>query len=232
MKATFRSIDGYGGRYTISNKGKVFDRKSQRFLKSRMVSKAGNNPVRVCDLCDSEGKRKTVQIHSLVAKYFVKNPNNYTNVWHKDNNRLNNNAWNLIYIDNKLNRHLSCKKQYKGGRRKIVAGKFNAIVFLNNLQNRGIDEDNILKYYETSDLNYVWAVFENNKSKLNKYDSEVVWKAFDYYLDRIDRGLVCNYQAKVLLDCVDFELKKYTCQTGFKEISIAKLNEFDVGLFV
>lgn len=48
-----------------------------------------------------KGKQYTLYTHKLVAEYFLENPNNYCTVHHKDGNKLNNNVWNLEWIDTK-----------------------------------------------------------------------------------------------------------------------------------
>lgn len=47
------------------------------------------------------GKYKLLYLHRLVARYFVDNPNGYTNVCHRDGNKENNNASNLYWSDGK-----------------------------------------------------------------------------------------------------------------------------------
>ena len=49
------------------------------------------------------------KVHRLVAEYFVKNPNPnvYTEVNHKDENKQNNNDYNLEWCDRKYNTYYS-----------------------------------------------------------------------------------------------------------------------------
>lgn len=46
-----------------------------------------------------KGKQYTLYTHRLVAEYFLENPNHYNLVHHKDGNKLNNNLFNLEWID-------------------------------------------------------------------------------------------------------------------------------------
>lgn len=49
------------------------------------------------------GKQKTVYLHSLVANAFLDNPNNYNEINHKDENKLNNTVDNLEWCDHNYN---------------------------------------------------------------------------------------------------------------------------------
>lgn len=71
--------------YEISNYGKVFNKKTGKFIKS---SVAGTGYLSVC-LYRDDGRRVFRFIHRLVAEAFVPNPNNYECVNHIDENRLN-----------------------------------------------------------------------------------------------------------------------------------------------
>lgn len=213
MKLNYCEIIGFDGRYSISNKGKVYDLIKNKFVKNRIITTKRGTKVIICDLILQRKKKTSIQVHSTVAKYFVKNPNNYMNVWHKDKNPLNNNAWNLIYIDSKLTRQLTCKNQYKGGRKKLNTEIQNTINFLQNLDKKGIDEQNIVSYYETKNISYIWEIYTNNINRLCRFDTETVHNAFEYYIDRVKRGIVCNYQFKILLECIHYEQKKNTLET-------------------
>lgn len=93
----WKDIDGYNGKYQISNKGEVrsFSRwKNGDLLKGGQCGNPG--PYRFVGLV-GEGRKdvKHFYIHRLVAKYFVDNPNEYNEVNHIDGNTLNNCAENL-----------------------------------------------------------------------------------------------------------------------------------------
>jgi hypothetical protein len=93
----WKDIDGYNGKYQISNKGEVrsFSRwKNGDLLKGGKCGKPG--PYRFVALVGESRKDvKHFYIHRLVAKYFVDNPNGYNEVNHIDGNTLNNCAENL-----------------------------------------------------------------------------------------------------------------------------------------
>ena len=54
---------------------------------------------------DDFGNRKTIKTHRLVAMAFLPNPNNYTDVNHKDFNRKNNRVENLEWCTELYNVH-------------------------------------------------------------------------------------------------------------------------------
>ena len=86
----FKDIPQYGGKYQISNYGRVWSVISQKYLKSSPVK----GYLRVSMIAPN-GKRKDEFIHRLVALTFLDNPNKYPCVNHKDENKLNNNVDNL-----------------------------------------------------------------------------------------------------------------------------------------
>ncbi|MBF1054064.1 MAG: HNH endonuclease, partial [Parvimonas sp.] len=49
------------------------------------------------------GKKKYIRIHRLVAELFLDNPNNYTQINHKDGSKLNNSVNNLEWTTNSQN---------------------------------------------------------------------------------------------------------------------------------
>lgn len=56
------------------------------------------------------GKKKTYDIHRLVAQAFIRNPYNLTYVNHKDENKMNNNVNNLEWCTQKYNINYSIAK--------------------------------------------------------------------------------------------------------------------------
>lgn len=103
----FKDIEGYEGLYQINQLGEVksLDRIDSggrkwkgRVLKNRR-SKNGYMSVSLC----KDKKNKSFSVHTLVAKAFIPNPNNYKEINHKDENPSNNNVDNLEWCDHKYN---------------------------------------------------------------------------------------------------------------------------------
>ena len=89
MKEEWKDIEGYEGLYRVSNTGKVLSvRRNREFS-------LNPNPLYVNVSLSKEGDSKSFSVHRLVAKAFVPNPENKTDVNHIDGNKLNNNSWNL-----------------------------------------------------------------------------------------------------------------------------------------
>lgn len=107
----FRDLDNY---YSVSNEGSIKSKRSGKILKTHFDSK--NKGYKYITL-NYNGVKKSYQVHRLVAKLFLPNPNNYPCVNHKDenpsNNRVENLEWctysyNLSY-GSKTNRELHTK---------------------------------------------------------------------------------------------------------------------------
>lgn len=62
------------------------------------ILKTGDNSYYVVELVNDKGESELRFVHELVAATFVPNPNNYTNVRHKNGNTLDNRADNLEWI--------------------------------------------------------------------------------------------------------------------------------------
>ena len=94
----FKDIPGYPY-YQISNLGRVWNAKTQRYLKASK----NNNGYYQINLIAINGKRKKELIHRLVAIVFIPNPDKLPEVEHKDRNRANNNVENLCWVSRSTN---------------------------------------------------------------------------------------------------------------------------------
>ena len=101
----WKDIKGYEGKYQISNYGEV--RSLSKWSKGKILKggQCGNpGPYRfVCLVGSGRKDIKNHYIHRLVAQAFIENPNNFTEVNHKDGNTLNNNVDNLEWCSHKYN---------------------------------------------------------------------------------------------------------------------------------
>ena len=110
----WRDIPGYDGYYEVSNHGAVRSvtrtvsngygpENSVRTIKGRIL-KQGHYTNGYCFvvLCKHRIK-KTFSVHRLVAQSFCPNPNNFTEVNHKDEDKNNNTAVNLEWCNRKYN---------------------------------------------------------------------------------------------------------------------------------
>lgn len=94
----FKDIKGYPN-YQISNLGRVWSKKRQIYLKPNK-NNSGYLQVRLTAI---NGKQKAELVHRLVALAFLKNPNNYPCVNHKDENKENNKLTNLEWCNRSYN---------------------------------------------------------------------------------------------------------------------------------
>lgn len=95
MKEIWKPIEGYEGKYMVSNTGKVKSLNYRRtgkegILKGRINDK-GYLRVELC----KDGRKKWYMIHRLVAHAFLENSQNLPVVNHKDENKQNNCVQNL-----------------------------------------------------------------------------------------------------------------------------------------
>lgn len=91
----WKQIEEYNN-YEVSSFGNVRNKNAGRILK---VSKKG----RYSSVGLSSNKPKTFSVHQLVARAFIPNPENKSQVNHKDKNGFNNNITNLEWATNKEN---------------------------------------------------------------------------------------------------------------------------------
>lgn len=99
----WKDIEGYNGKYQISNNGNVrsFSKwKNGDFLRFGMTT-TGYYYVNL--VVDGRRKIKQERVHRLVAKAFLDNPNNLPEVNHIDGNKLNNNVNNLEWVSRNQN---------------------------------------------------------------------------------------------------------------------------------
>ena len=95
----WKDCKGYEGLYQVSNLGRVWSVRKQKYLNPWLDS-SGYWTVELRAL---NGKRKSEKVHRLVALAFIENPNNLPQVNHKDENKQNNSVENLEWCDAKYN---------------------------------------------------------------------------------------------------------------------------------
>ena len=87
-----KDIEGFEGRYTISNLGIIRSIILNKIMKPYITNKGY---ARINLRYAHSRKYKSILVHRIVAKAFIENPNNYKEINHKDCNRLNNSSDNL-----------------------------------------------------------------------------------------------------------------------------------------
>ena len=99
----WKDINGYEGKYQVSNLGNVKSLNYKGGQKERLLKQHNHADgyLRV-GLCKN-GKQRLYLTHRLVAIAFIGNYANYSEVNHKDENKQNNNANNLEWCNRAYN---------------------------------------------------------------------------------------------------------------------------------
>lgn len=153
MKIIWKKIKNFEN-YKISNTGEVYSIKTKKILK-QCVNKYGY--IEYC--LKSEKKQKRQKAHRLVAQAFIPNPNNYSQVNHKDENKLNNCVENLEWCTPVYNSNY-------GTRGKRIAQKLSITLKKKVAQ---IEENKIIKIWDSAlDAEKETKIFRSNICKCCK----------------------------------------------------------------
>ena len=116
----WKDIQGYEGFYQVSNLGRVKSVERDKFLpngtfhshlKEKILAPFLNNKgyssVKLC----KNGKKKAILIHRLVAEAFLPNPENKSQINHKDEVKSNNAVDNLEWCTSVYNNNFGTRKE-------------------------------------------------------------------------------------------------------------------------
>lgn len=142
MQEVWKDIEGYEGKYQISNLGNVksLNYRGQGYAKN-LVPKV-NNYGRLWVELMKDGVKRQFLIHRLVGMAFIPNPDNLPQINHMDENPRNNRMDNLEWCTGEYNRGQYIKN-HPGGRKKINVLPVNQIDSDGNIVKRWNDSRTI-----------------------------------------------------------------------------------------
>ena len=179
MQEIWKDIHNYEGLYQISNYGSVksLERKvkntksSYRIVKEKILSCGKSSNGYYYIILYKNQNKKIYRIHRLVAEAFIPNPNNYSEVNHKDENKENNNVNNLEWCNHiyNINYGTSIKRKAEKHQRQVIQyTKNNEIIKeYNSLKEAsdkiGIDSSSIIRCCKRKQKTcggYIWKYKE------------------------------------------------------------------------
>ena len=140
MKEIWKDIEGYEGKYEISNFGRIksYAQKKNGKITEGYTDKKGYKTI---FLYDKPQHGKWHKIHRLVASAFIDNPDNLLQVNHKDENKENNRVDNLEWCTNDYNNHY--------GTRSKRASESNTCCVTTSKKVHSIDENGNVEYFDS-----------------------------------------------------------------------------------
>lgn len=105
-----KDIKGYEGLYAVTEEGQVWSYRAHKFLKPWACY---GNYLQVSLSKDKVVKK--YKVHRLVAEAYIPNPENLTDVNHKDKNRQNNCLSNLEWLSHKDNINYKTEEEKANG---------------------------------------------------------------------------------------------------------------------
>ena len=107
-----KKIKGFEN-YYVNENGEVFNNKYNKMRKLKPYKKTDG--YLLVDL-RFNGKRSVKRVHRLVVENYLPNPNNYTDVNHKDGDKSNNELSNLEWCSRSQNLHHAYDNELKSNK--------------------------------------------------------------------------------------------------------------------
>ena len=183
----WRPIEGYEGLYEVSSYGRVrsLDRyvksKSYRLHKGKVLSPGKEKVGYLFVNLAYNGKHKTIRVHRLVAQAFLSNPDNLSEVNHKDEDKTNNSVDNLEWCDRKYNNNYGSRKD-KVKDTKIKTGYWTGLnkeeyrkkYYQDNKdKNKDKKKEYMNKYYQDNKAKILMQVKENYRKRKESIQNNV-----------------------------------------------------------
>lgn len=101
MEEIWKDVVGFENYFKVSSLGKVLSKRTNKILKTH-VNKSGYEMLST-KIGGRQGKCYCLRVHRLVADAFLKNPEEFPEVNHKDGIKINNVPENLEWCDRSIN---------------------------------------------------------------------------------------------------------------------------------
>ena len=111
MEEIWKDISGYEGLYQISNLGNVKSLNYSRTGKERILKPGTDKDGYLLVTLYKNRNKRPFKIHRLVAKAFIPNPDNKSDVNHKDENKTNNCVDNLEWMTRMKNNNFGTRNE-------------------------------------------------------------------------------------------------------------------------
>ena len=180
MIEEWRPVVGYEGLYEVSNTGQVrsLDRyvktcyEAYKLQKGKILNPGKNTNGYLQVVLNCNGKRKTINVHKLVAQAFIPNTDNLPMINHKDEVKTNNSVDNLEWCDVKYNNNYGSRKD-KVRDTKIKNGYWTGL----------IRKESMKKYYQENrdricekQKEYAQKYYQENKDRICERKKEYYLK--------------------------------------------------------
>ena len=105
----WKDIKGYEGKYKINNYGDVINKENGTKVKVHINKIDGHKRLTL----SLNGEQKIKALHRILAETFIPNPENKPGVHHIDENKLNNNLDNLMWVTEEEHGKIRSEEHYK-----------------------------------------------------------------------------------------------------------------------
>lgn len=132
MEEIWKDVVGYEGLYQVSSYGRIksLDRTVTNgnvsyCKKGRLLSFSNNGTGYLFVNLSKNGNKKREYVHRIVAKMFIENPNNLSQINHIDENKSNNAVWNLEWCNSLYNNRYGSRLERLSKKRGKAISQYN-----------------------------------------------------------------------------------------------------------
>ena len=175
----FKTLKNFS-KYEINREGELFNKNTNFQLKGTV----DKGYIRVHIINDTTGKAQQMFLHRLVAEAFLENPNEYDEIDHIDNNKINNNVANLRWCSRSQNN--TNREAYSSNREGVPEKKFKYVTWDKKKQKwcGKIQVNGKTKHIGSSDndeelyimcLDFLYSIFKDNEFYSSKIQEDLLY---------------------------------------------------------